>query len=659
MHPSSKACLLLSLLLGLAMSMLAQPDDPRQPHYWRSVRPILAKHCYGCHNGEDQKAGINFERYDFIISVVRDGELFHKALEMVAAGSMPPDIRPRMSQEEKDTLTFYINSYLKKALEEKDPGIIPPRRLNNQEYKYAIKDLLGMDIDVDSIFPADPSGGAGFDNQAGVLYLSPLLMERYFQTADFLIEKLYSDTEAWRKRVPAYRPSLAAGIRTLWYRLWHGKDMALQRPQQQAAGVLFPFATLAYRRFLNPQEKQRLLNFFGRVYQQAEARSLKDRFDIAIKESMKLVLVSHHFLFRQEADPPLEGTYPVGNFELASRLSFFLWSSIPDQQLLNVAYREDLHAPEVLEREVARMLRDPRARRMGEQFALQWLELRKLKDPAFQIDPERYPEYSPLLRDLMLREVELFFNHAMLERRNLLDLLDSDYSFMNEHLAHHYGIAGVKGEDMQQVYFTSNSRGGLLGMGGVLTATSLPTRTSPVLRGKWVLEQILGTPAPPPPPDVPELEASHKPGQGELSLRQLLELHRADPACAGCHKAMDPIGLGLENFDGIGRWREQYGQIAIDASGVLKSGEAFSGPAELRCILLAKKELFAKNFSKKMLSYSLGRSLGFKDTPTINHLQQTLLETDFNSLRFIQELVKSFPFRYKKSDNENVLKKVG
>lgn len=636
------------IFLTLSLSLAAQPDDPRQNHFWNTVRPIIRQHCYSCHNGEDNKAGINLERYDFIISIVRDGELFHKVMEVVENGTMPPDIRPPMSQAERDTLNFYVNSYLQKALEEKDPGLILPRRLNNQEYKYAIEDLLGLTVKVDSLFPADPSGGAGFDNQASTLYLSPLLMERYFETADYLLEQHYQDAEAWRALVPEYQYSWAAGLRNWWYRLWYDQDVSLERPTEAASQVLFPFATLAYRRFLNPTEKARLTSFFGEVYLQSAGEP--NRYDLAIKETLKLILVSHHFLYRQEADPEIEGSYPVSNFELASRLSFFLWSSLPDQELLNTAYREDLHAPAVLERETRRMLQDPRAKRMGRQFALQWLELKKLTDPAFQIDPEIFPEYTQLLRDLMLKEVETFFNHVLLENHQLLDLLDSDYSFLNRTLAEYYGIPGVTGEEIQQVQFAANQRGGLLGMAGVLTATSLPTRTSPVLRGKWVLEQILGTPAPPPPADVPELEASHDSSQGIQTLRVMLEKHRADPACNGCHQAMDPIGLGLENFDAIGRWREAYGTEPIDPTGVLKSGESFAGPAELRQILLTKQALFARNFSKKMLSFALGRSLAFKDTPTLDHLQSTLLETNFNSERFLLELVNSFPFRFKKSD---------
>ena len=568
---------------------------------------------------------------------------------------MPPDTRQPLTQQEIDTVTHYLNSYLQAALDEKDPGIIPPRRLSNQEYKYVIRDLLGVEVEVDSIFPADPFGGAGFDNQAGTLYLTPLLIERYYETAEMILDSLYADKEAWRKLVPNYSTHIGVWIRNFWYRTFQNRDVSLERPMQQASEVLFPFATLAYRRFLDPEDKTRLQDFFQRAYQLFADQ--EDRYEASIRETMKLILVSNSFLYRVEQDPEKAGAYPISNFELASRLSFFLWSSIPDQELLNAAYLEDLHDSKVLEREVSRMLQSPKARRMGEQFAIQWLELSKLKDPSFRPDPEMYPEYRPSLNALMLKEVELFFNHVLLESQNLLDLIDSKYSFLNEELAEHYEIPGVEGEDLQKVSFASNQRGGVLGMAAVLTATSLPTRTSPVLRGKWVLEQLLGTPPPPPPPNVPELEASHDSSESILSLRALLEKHRADPACQGCHQAMDPIGLGLENFDALGRWRTAYGEIPIDPSGVMKSGETFNGPGEMRTILLNQKALFAKNFSHEMLSYALGRSIKFKDSPTVAHLQQSLLENDFNSEIFLLELVKSYPFRYKKSDNQDVVRK--
>jgi len=269
-----------------------------------------------------------------------------------------------------------------------------------------------------------------------------------------------------------------------------------------------------------------------------------------------------------------------------------------------------------------------------------WRELREISR-----------RFNSKLRESMLRETEMTFEHVLRENRGVNEFLNSDYTFLNQRLAEHYGISGVKGDAFQRVSLRDSARGGVLGMAGVLTTTSLATRTSPVLRGKWVLEQILGTPPPPPPPDVPELEAA-KQAETELGLRKLLALHRSPSTCQSCHQKMDPIGLGLENFDAIGRWRTRYEEVPIDPTGVLVTGEAFQGPATLRKILRTKKKDFAENLSRRMLSYALGRGVQFKDYPTLEHLTEVLLAEDFNTKRLMEELVLSFPFRYKKSDLE-------
>ena len=277
----SKVCRLTLLLILLGANVLGQVDDPRQKHYQRNVRPILIEHCYPCHNGEDLKAGIDFDRFFFISAIVRNGELFQEIIEQVENRTMPPDMRPPMTKAEIDTVTHYLSSYLKAALAEKDPGLIPPRRLSNQEYKYVMKDLLNLTVDVDSIFPGDPSGGEGFDNQASVLYMSPLLIERYFETSDHLIETLYSDAEVWRNLVPRYRPSLWATLRNFYYKVFHDQDVSTERPVRLASDVLVPFATLAFRGFIEPEEKSRLLNFFEETYIKFEER--EDRYDASIK----------------------------------------------------------------------------------------------------------------------------------------------------------------------------------------------------------------------------------------------------------------------------------------------------------------------------------------------------------------------------------------
>ncbi|MDX2245473.1 MAG: DUF1592 domain-containing protein [Bacteroidia bacterium] len=646
MFPQSllKNCFVFSVLTFSAF-LIIKADTEEDRRFRRVVKPIMIKHCQSCHNALDQKAGINFEDYVWVHQVVRNGNMFTKLIEEVETGQMPPKNKPRLSQSEKDTLIIYINRYLEEALNDADPGLIPPRRLSNREYKFSIYDLLGIKIPVDSIFPTDPSGGGGFDNQGGTLFINTLLMEKYYDAADLAIEKLYKDETRWREIVPVFHYPAGHGIRSWWVKMWSGEDIRDRPAVEAARDVVIPFATRAFRRFLTVEEENRLISFFREVYGSAT----ENAYETAVKETLKMILISHQFLLRTETDPLVKGPYEITNFELATRLSSFLWSSLPDETLLEVAYRQNLHDPEVLTGQVMRMLRDPKSFRMSESFSTQWLETSRLEDPSFSMDPNMFPEFDPVLREVMNKEVALYFHYVLSESKNFLDLLDSDYTFLNEQLAEHYCIDGVKGEEMRKVTLSDRTRGGLTGMAAVLTTTSLPHRTSPVLRGKWILEQILGTPAKPPPPNVPELEAAKKAGD-ELTVRQLMALHSANPACSSCHQEMDPLGFGLENYDPIGRWRDNYVTGEIDVTGVLKTGEKFEGPVELKKILLKDRELFARNLSEKMISFSLGRPIQFKDKRTLDHLTKTLIETNFDTTIFIRELVLSFPFRYKISD---------
>jgi hypothetical protein len=304
--------------------------------------------------------------------------------------------------------------------------------------------------------------------------------------------------------------------------------------------------------------------------------------------------------------------------------------------------------PAVLDAQVRRMIHDPKARALAENFAGQWLGIRNLETSA-QPDPERYPTYTPSLRDAMVREPIEVFQTILRENSSLLDLVDSDYTYLNEELARHYGITGVEGPEMRRVTLTDRNRGGLLGMGGILTLTSYPLRTSPVLRGKWVLEEILGAPTPPPPPMVKSLPQDDKPKQG-LTFRQQLEKHRTDPNCASCHKRMDPLGFGLENFDAIGRWRTEIGGQPVDASGVMVTGEEFKGPVEMKQLLLGRHEEFVRNLTEKMLSYALGRGLEYYDTPIVRQIARVVATNEFRSTMLVTEIVKSYPFRYRRNN---------
>lgn len=641
--------LLVTLVMAL-QSLFAADYPPEQRHYWQVVQPILRKHCNeACHNADDKKGGLNLEKYDFIRRIQADGELFTDLMRQIENGSMPPQGRPRLTPMEKDTLFTYIRKYLNDALSKPDPGLIPPRRLSRREYQYAIEDLTGFRLSAREFFPKDPSGGEGFDNYAKTLYITPLLMERYLEAAEIILEETACQTDQWQQIVPLSKKKALRPMALWWTKLWRGKAGVNETLRSTAASIVLPFATRAYRRILLPTEEQTLLNFFETVY--AYLPSDAYRFDNSIAEVLKVVLISPNFLIRQEADQPNEQPYLVNNFEMASRLSFFLWSSLPDDTLLEAAYRQELQNPPLLRQQVQRMLKNTKVQRMAESFATQWLDIDKLSDPSHSVDEEKFPTYTPELETYMKAEAVQYFYHTLTRSDNLLELLDGNYTFLNRPLAEHYGIAGVDGLGLKKVDVTAHKRGGILGMGSVLTASSLPTRTSPVLRGKWVLEKILGTPAKAPPPDVPELEAA-KNTHEEMTLRELLVIHREDPACMGCHQEMDDLGFALENYDAIGRWRDSYSpKLAnIDVSGSLKTGESFEGPAELKEVLKNKKHLFAQNLAQRFLGFALGRSINFKDYKTVQALANQLIEEDFKASLFLEEITLSYPFRYKISD---------
>jgi hypothetical protein len=652
-----KIILITFFLLSGVSSYAGYPKE--QEHYWDVVKPIFDKNCNkACHNADDKKGGLNLNQFDFILSIQRRGDVFLKVIEHIENGSMPPEGKRPLTSMEKDTLLFYIKKYIKDALEKPDPGLITSRRLSNREYEYSINDLTGITIKTDSLLPRDPGGGEGFDNYSNTLYITPLLMERYFELAESIIGQMYQDPYLWRKYVAPNTFSLFQRIKHWWYSWIYDRDLAYESTLDNARNAIMSFTTLAYRRYLKPAERDRLVEFFAEVYQSLSLD--KHKYDKALQEVFKAVLVSHHFLIRQEADPPLSEPYMVSSFELATRLSSFLWCSIPDIELLEAAYREDLRTPDLLRLQVRRMLKDPRSKRMAESFVTQWLEIDELVRPEFEKDQELFPEFDETLRTAMYQETVEYFYYTLSESRNFLELLTGNYTFLNGTLAAHYGIDGVQGTEMRKVDLQMPERGGILGMASVLTTTALPNRTSPVLRGKWVMEKVLSSPPKPPPPNVPELEAT-KEIHDELSLREVLIIHRKDPACFGCHQDMDDLGFALENFDAVGRWRTSYtnSPAPIDVTGSLKSGETFEGALELKEVLNNKQKQFAKGLSKKMLGFALGRSIVFKDTKTVDRLAAVLLENRFDPVPFIEEIVLSYPFQYKKTDKVVVDTEVG
>lgn len=408
--------------------------------------------------------------------------------------------------------------------------------------------------------------------------------------------------------------------------------------RQVARQVIEKFATRAFRRPLSNEEIDRLLLFDDLAAQNGE------RFEKGVQLAVTAILCSPNFLFRVEADRrPFkpDQARPLNHYEVASRLSYFLWSSMPDEELLRLARDSKLKDEQVLGDQTRRMLKDPRSRALVENFAGQWLQLRNLRN--FSPDPKLFPGIDDTLKAAMQQESELFFEAILAEDRSILEFLDADFTFVNETLARHYGIPGIRGPEFRKVELRDGRRGGIITQASVLSVTSNPSRTSPVKRGKWILEQVLGTPPPPAPPNVPELEAQA--GTLTGSLRQRMEQHRADPNCATCHERMDPLGFGLENYNAVGAWRDQDGSYPIDASGTLPSGQSFAGPKQLKAILLEKKDAFVENLTEKLLTFALGRGLESADRCVVDKIAEAVAADQYKATRLIIAIVTSDPFQ--------------
>jgi len=408
--------------------------------------------------------------------------------------------------------------------------------------------------------------------------------------------------------------------------------------------ILSNLARRAYRRPVTTAEVAALSRFV------ALARTDKKSVEQGIQLAIQAMLVSPNFLFHIERDPfPTDPTrvHKITDVELASRLSYFLWNSMPDEELLALAETKKLSVPATLDAQVKRMLADPKSSAMAENFAGQWLEVRNLD--SIKPDPQKFPAWGPELRDAMKMETRLFFDSILRENRPIGEFISARYTFLNEFLADYYGIEGVKGPDFRRVELTTDQRGGILSQGSVLAVSSYPHRTSVVIRGKYILQNVLGTPPPPPPPDVPALDDAAT--GTTASLRQQMEKHRSNAVCASCHSKMDPLGFGLENYDAIGKWRTKDGTFDVDSSGVLPSGKSFKNPSEMRQILTSMLPDISRNLTEKMLIYSLGRGLKRYDKPTVQDITKKLDASGNGFQNLILEVVRSLPFQSRRGED--------
>jgi hypothetical protein len=472
--------------------------------------------------------------------------------------------------------------------------------------------------------PADGAGGEGFDATGDTLFTSPLVVEKYLAAAETVVRAALPDDSA----------ALSDAVRTARDRLLVQTPSDSRSPREAANAVLREFLRRAFRRPVADDEVEKFLELFDRPVSRGEG------FVAGLRLALTAVLVSPHFLFLVEPEPEHAGTQPLGPYPLASRLSYFLWSTMPDEELFTLAETGALQKDEVLVAQVRRMLGDPRADSLGRRFAGQWLELDKL-GAEVRPDPGKFPEFNEELADSMRGEVVAFFNHLVRENEPLTRLIAADYTFLDARLAGHYGLPPT-GDGWQRVDVRGTARGGLLGMAAVHTLTSFPLRTSPVLRGRWILDTLLGDTVPPPPPDVPALKADES-SITAASLREQLEEHRRNPDCSGCHNKMDPLGFGLESFDALGRLRAG----TIDTSGTLPGGERFEGPDGLKQVLMARQDTILRHCMKRLTGFALGRGLNRFDSCVIDAAIKALAENEARPQRAIEAIVLSLPFRHR------------
>ncbi len=587
----------------------------------KDLLPLLEQRCMDCHDADMKKGDVSFEFLRQPSGARHDIRLWGKVREQIRAGTMPPKSKPPLEPAQRDTLLQWIQSNEQAVLEmdATQPGPARARRLNREEYNNTVRDLLGIAKRPGDKFPADGAGGEGFANNADTLSLSPLLVEKYLGAANEAIAEVWQRGELRaRLMAPVTSDKLPAEV---------GAELALR-----------PFLLRAFRRPPTDAEVQALLNVFRQALQRGS------NWDDAMKILFKATLVSPKFLFLEEAARP-EAKEPrrLDSYEMASRLSYLLWSSMPDEELLRLAGENKLQEDAMLDAQVRRMLAHDKAKALTKNFAGQWLRFEEVFNT---VDPDRrkFPDFNRELRQAMYDEIFSFCDQLLRRNGYVLDCLDSDYTFLNEQLAKVYEIPGVQGKEMRQVKFSNPRRGGLTSMAAILASTSYPQRTSPVLRGKWVLEQLLGTPPPPPPPNVGQLPEDDR-SLKETTLRKRLEAHRNKPACAGCHVRLDPPGFALENFDPIGKWRDTENGKPLDATGTMPGGKSFATPAEFRRLLMEEKNLFVRSFCTRLLGYATGRTVDLPDQPTLLRLEKILRDNDYRSEPLIIALVKSVPFR--------------
>lgn len=758
-----------AVMLTVSSGLLAADPDPRQAELTEKIQPLLAKYCLGCHDNQRTEGDLSLAGYADLPKFREGRSTWLKALSKMRAKAMPPaddKEAPRPTEAEYEQLIQWIDGTINTidCTGDVNPGRVTLRRLNRNEYRNTIRDLVGIDYEPVADFPADDVG-YGFDNIGDVLSLSPILLEKYLVAADEILAKaivvpdlllskrwsgeqldseagatsnsgngarvlasngslfttiafpkagkydfriLAAGDQAGPERVKmalqldgnplrefvvksrADRPNLfslsvdipegphkvavaflndyympdaenpsdrgdrnlivhhlevlgplnekAADLPESHRRIFLASTDEDQTPREMAEKILRRFANRAFRREVNPKEMQRLLELTRFAHDQGEI------FESSIRHALTAVLVSPHFLFRVENDPPKgERVRNLHDMELATRLSYFLWSSMPDEELFRVAFEGNLRKDGQLEKQVARMMADPKSRALIDNFATQWLNLRLLDN--LNPDRDRFPAFDADLRTAMRTETQLFFGELLRENRPISDFLVADFSMVNDQLARLYGLPNIDGKEFRRVSLQGSNRRGILTQASILALTSNPTRTSPVKRGKWLMENLLGEPPPPPPPNVPELMDGDQ-AQLKGSLRERMQQHRENPNCAVCHERMDALGFAFEHFDAIGQWRTKDGPFEIDSTVRLPTGEQLKDWQEMVAYLAEKnRAAFVRCVSEKMLTYALGRGLEYYDQCAVDKILKEIGPQEDRIGALILAVVRSDPFQ--------------
>lgn len=628
--------LLTALLLALPIALCA--DDSAKDEvaalvraraeaaksFKNEVSPFMETYCLRCHNDNRPSGDVTFQNLLKNPDGLAFQNLWKRASSQIATHQMPPvgdDKQP--SEKERKVVTDWVAG-MKNRLP-KDPGLFVIRRLNKREYGNTLHDLFGVDPAIAGDLPEEVVG-AGYTNT-----LSPLLVEKYLAIANSVLEKSFAP--------PGANPT-AVQRRLLGDAPGKGVD-----PTAAARKVARSLARLAFRRPASDAEVDVLVRVFSLARQNGKP------YPEALRLMVKATLVSPQFLFITPVKANSSGNkagaqeiVPLDDYQLASRLSYLLWATMPDSELAALADAGKLQDKAVLTAQTRRMLQDPRSRALFDGFGAQWLGVDKLAGKMF--DTEKFPQMTAKMRLAMYDEARLFFQEVLRNNLKLTTFIDSDSTYLNERLATIYGMEGtVRGEQMRRVTLTNSNRGGILTMPGILANSSFPNRTSPVNRGVWVLEQVLGQHVPPPPPNVPTLEKQDRQLIANMTLRQRTELHRSNAVCASCHKVLDPIGFGLENFDAIGRWRTVDDSAGkIDASGELPGGLHFTTPAQLKRIIADRKDDFCRNLVGKLLAYALGRQLDGYDEIVVDQMTGAIKQDDYRMQTIVLSVVTSDPF---------------